>query len=196
MLFVHQGINEDGIPVFEEQASHYGIAETGNSMAAAFFDYNGDGLLDLYILNNEQSSILPGNYREKITDGSAINNDQFYRNNGNGTFSNVTLEAGITIEGFGLGLAVSDFNHDGWPDVYICNDYLTNDILYINNGDGTFTNQIGDLVKHQSMFSMGVDAADFNNDGLTDLITLDMLGESNYRKKTTIGGRILCPLYQ
>ncbi|MFC4873304.1 VCBS repeat-containing protein [Negadavirga shengliensis] len=188
LLFVHQGLNDKGIPVFEEQAAAFGLAEAGNSMAATFFDYDRDGLLDLYVLNNEQSNILPGNYREKITDGSAINNDQLYRNNGDGTFTNVTQEAGINIEGFGLGVAIADFNLDGWPDIYICNDYLTNDLLYINNGDGTFSNQIKDLIRHQSMFSMGVDVADFNNDGLTDIITLDMLGETNYRKKTTIGG--------
>lgn len=188
LLFVHQGLDDKGVPIFKEQAEIFGLAEAGNSMAATFFDYDQDGLLDLYVLNNEQSNILPGNYRDKITDGSAINNDQLYRNNGDGSFTNVSQEAGITIEGFGLGVAIADFNQDGWPDIYICNDYLTNDLLYINNGDGTFSNQIKDLIRHQSMFSMGVDAADFNNDGLADIITLDMLGETNYRKKTTIGG--------
>jgi enediyne biosynthesis protein E4 len=188
MLFVHQGLNEAGIPVFEDLAWQYGIAEDGNSMGAAFFDFDRDGYLDLYVLNNEQSNILPGNYREKITDGTAINNDQLYKNQGDGTFINVSQEAGITIEGFGLGLSIADINQDGWPDIYICNDYLTNDLLYINNGDGTFSNQIKNFIRHQSMFSMGVDVADFNNDGLLDIVTLDMLGETNFRKKTTIGG--------
>ncbi|KAI9549905.1 hypothetical protein GHT06_005793 [Daphnia sinensis] len=144
-------------------ASEYGIADSGNSMGAAFIDYDLDGDLDLYVLNNEQSISVPTNYRQKIVDGSAINNDKFYRNNGDGTFTDVTIEAGITIEGFGLGLAVSDLNNDGWPDVHVSNDYVTNDILYINNQD------------------------DFNNDGMPDLFTIDMLGEDNYRKKTTIG---------
>ncbi len=187
LLFVNQGLNDDGIPEFLEQAAQYGIAGTGNSMGATFFDYDNDGFLDLYVLNNEQSKAVPSNYRQKITDGSAINNDQLYRNNGDGTFTNVTLQAGITIEGFGLGLAVADFNQDGWSDIYISNDYLTNDILYINNQDGTFTNKTSEKIKHQSMFSMGSDVSDFNNDGYSDLITLDMLGETNFRKKTTIG---------
>jgi len=186
LLFVNQGLNEQGIPVFKELAKEYGIADTGNGMGAVFFDYDKDGFLDLYILNNEQSQTIPINYRQKIVDGSAVNNDQLYKNNGNGTFSNVTLEAGILIEGFGLGLAVGDINGDGWTDIYISNDYITNDILYINNGDGTFTNKIQDYIRHQSMFAMGCDISDFNNDGFLDIITLDMLGETNYRKKTTI----------
>ncbi|SDZ38261.1 MULTISPECIES: VCBS repeat-containing protein [Rhodonellum] len=187
MLFVNQGLNENGVPVFEELAHQFGIAETGNSMGATFFDYNNDGFLDLYVLNNEQSKAVPSNYRQKITDGSAINNDQLYRNNGDGTFTNVTLEAGITIEGFGLGIAVADLNQDGWSDIYISNDYLTNDILYINNQDGTFSNRSKEMLGHQSMFSMGSDISDYNNDGYLDIITLDMLGETNFRKKTTIG---------
>ncbi len=186
LLFVHQGLDEDGNPVFEEMAESYGIAELGNSMGAAFFDYDKDGFLDLYVLNNEQSNTVPGTYREKVTDGTAVNNDKLYHNNGDGTFSDVTVEAGITIEGFGLGIAIGDFNEDGWPDIYIGNDYLANDLLYINNQNGTFTNQIGEMIRHQSLFSMGVDAGDFNNDGSLDLITLDMLAETNYRKKTTI----------
>lgn len=186
MLFVNQGLNDAGIPVFEEMAEAFGIAETGNSMMATFFDYDLDGLLDLYVLNNEQSHTIPSNFREKITDGSAINNDRLYRNNGNGTFTDVTIEAGITTEGFGLGIAISDINMDGWPDIYVSNDYVTNDILYINNQDGTFSNRTKDLLRHQSMFSMGSDISDYNNDGFLDIITLDMLGETNARKKTTI----------
>ncbi|MDF2157457.1 FG-GAP-like repeat-containing protein [Algoriphagus sp. CAU 1675] len=187
LLFVNQGLNGEGIVTFREMATNYGIADSGNSMGAAFVDYDLDGDLDLYVLNNEQSKITPSNYREKITDGSAINNDSFYRNNGDGTFTDVTIEAGITIEGFGLGLLISDLNNDGWPDIHVSNDYVTNDILYINNQDGTFSNQIKEKLKHQSQFSMGSDISDFNNDSKPDLITLDMLGEDNYRKKTTIG---------
>lgn len=186
ILFVNQGIDENGIPKFKEMAKEYGVADTGNSMNAAFIDYNKDGHLDLYVLNNVDIHVLPANYREKITDGSSLSNDRLYRNNGDNTFTDVTMEAGITIEGYGLGIAVSDLNYDGWPDIYVSNDYLSNDILYINNGDGTFTDQISQFVKHQSKFSMGSDIADFNNDGFLDILTLDMLGETNYRLKTTI----------
>jgi hypothetical protein len=186
LLYINQGAQTDGGIRFEEAAEAYGVADAGNSMGAAFFDYNKDGLQDLYVLNNEQSKVLPLTYRKKVTDGSAPSNDQLYRNNGDGSFTNVSLEAGITIEGFGLGIGVVDVNQDQWPDLFIANDYITNDLLYVNNGDGTFTNRAADYLKHQSMFSMGVDVADFNNDGFKDIISLDMLGESNYRKKTTI----------
>ncbi|WP_255590483.1 VCBS repeat-containing protein [Algoriphagus sp. NBT04N3] len=187
LLFVNQGKNGDGQITFKEKAESYGIADPGNGMGAAFIDYDLDGDLDLYILNNDQVGLLSSNYREKIVDGSSINNDALYRNNGDNTFTNVTLKAGITIEGFGLGLVIGDFNNDGWPDIHISNDYLTNDILYINNKDGTFSNKINKNFKHQSHFSMGADLSDINNDLKPDLITLDMLGESNYRKKTTVG---------
>jgi len=190
LLFVNQGKDAQGNISFKELASQYGIADAGNSMGAAFLDYDLDGDLDLYVLNNEQLAAKPTNFRAKVTDGSAINNDSFYRNNGDGTFSNVTLEAGITYEGFGLGLAIGDVNNDGWPDIHVSNDYITNDILYINNQNGTFTNQTKDLLRHQSQFSMGSDMSDVNNDGLPDLITIDMLGEDSYRKKTTIGKNV------
>ncbi|MEB2784230.1 VCBS repeat-containing protein [Algoriphagus persicinus] len=187
LLFVNQGKDESGEITFKEMASEYGIADPGNAMWAAFIDYDLDGDLDLYVLNNEQSPSVPSNYRLKITDGSAINNDKFYRNNGDGSFTDVTIESGITIEGYGLGLLVSDLNNDGWPDIHVSNDYVTNDILYINNQDGTFSNQSKERLRHQSQFSMGADISDFNNDGKPDIVTLDMLGEDNYRKKTTIG---------
>lgn len=186
MLYINQGVDDGGIPIFKEMAKEYGVADTGNSMNAAFIDYNKDGFLDLYVLNNVDIHVLPANYREKITDGSSLSNDRLYRNNGDNTFTDVTIEAGITIEGYGLGVAISDLDYDGWPDIYVSNDYLSNDIMYINNGDGTFTDKISEFVKHQSKFSMGSDVADFNNDGYLDILTLDMLGETNYRLKTTI----------
>ena len=186
MLFVNQGLDENKIPHFTEEAFNFGIAEKGNSMGAVFFDYDRDGLLDLYVLNNEQSTQLPTNYRKKIEDGTAVSNDRLFRNTGEGRFEDVTYQAGILIEGFGLGVAVLDINKDQYPDLYIGNDYITNDLLYVNNGDGTFSNQIDKFIKHQSMFTMGVDASDFDNDGSEDIVTLDMLGETNYRKKTTI----------
>jgi len=189
MLFINNGLNKNGIPVFSEMASSYGVDDHGYSVAAAFFDYDRDGDLDLYVLTNEKLKNLPTNYRAKITDGSSPNNDRLYRNNGNNTFTNVTRQSGIAIEGFGLGLAIADFNIDGWPDIYVSNDYLSNDLLYINNKDGTFSNRIAEFIGHQSQFSMGNDAADINNDALPDIITLDMLPEINRRKKTTISNK-------
>lgn len=186
MLFVNQGLDKNGVPIFKELAKEYGIADRGNSMNATFFDYDKDGLLDLYVLNNVDVHKLPSNYRKKITDGSALSNDRLYHNNGDNTFTDVTIEAGITTEGYGLGIAIADLNYDGWSDIYVSNDYLTNDLLYLNNQDGTFTNKIGEFLKHQSKFSMGNDISDVNNDGYLDIITLDMLGETNYRLKTTV----------
>ena len=189
MLFINNGLNEKGIPTFTEKAGDYKLDDTGFSINAAFFDYDKDGDLDVYVLTNQKLKNYPTNYRPKIIDGTSPNNDRLYRNNGDETFSNTSKEAGINIEGFGLGLAISDFNKDGWPDIYVSNDYLSNDILYINNRDGTFKNRIADFIGHQSQFSMGNDAADVNNDGMPEIITLDMLPEINTRKKTTIGNK-------
>jgi enediyne biosynthesis protein E4 len=189
MLFVNQGNDETGKPSFKEMASQYKIDDEGFSVMASFFDYDLDGDLDLYVLTNEKLNNVPTNYRAKLIDGSSPNTDRLYKNNGDGTFTNISKEAGVTIEGFGLGLSVSDFNSDGWPDLYISNDYLSNDILYINNQDGTFKNKISEFIGHQSLFSMGNDAADINNDGKPEIITLDMLPEINLRKKTTISNK-------
>jgi len=190
MLFVNQGNDASGEPTFKEMAAEYKIDYNGHSVMAAFLDYDRDGDLDLYILVNERiKSKVPTAFREKITDGSAPNNDRMLRNDGNGKFTDVTMESGITYEGFGLGLAVADFNKDGWPDIYVSNDYLSNDILYINKKNGTFENRTAEFLGHESQFSMGNDASDINNDGMSDIITLDMLPEINERKKTTIGNK-------
>jgi hypothetical protein len=186
-LYINEGADKDGVPRFVDSTESYNLVNDKNSMGALFFDYDKDGLLDLYVLNNEQEQFSPTNYRDKIIDGTAKSTDQLYRNTGDNRFEDVSLKAGVTIEGFGLGIAATDINKDGWIDLYISNDYLTNDVLYINQGDGTFKNKIDDYFKHQSKFSMGSDVNDFNNDGVDDLITVDMLGETNYRKKTTIG---------
>jgi len=185
-LYINQGMSDKGIPTFLEQAAAYGVNDSGNSMAATFIDYDKDGDLDLYVVNNEQNESIPTNYRKKVMDGSAISNDKLYKNDGEGRFTDVTLEAGIVIEGYGLSVTPVDVNKDQWIDLFITNDYLTNDLLYINQKDGTFKNEIENSLLHQSKFSMGSDAADFNNDGYSDLISLDMLGESHERKKTTI----------
>jgi len=186
-LWINQGLKE-GQPWFREMADEYGIADTGYSMHAAFFDYDLDGDLDLYVLNNVINREIPTNYRLKITNGSAVNNDHLYQNLGNGKFKNVTVEAGIVFEGYGLGIAIGDLNKDGYPDVYISNDYIANDLLYINQRNGTFLNQSKDYFSYHSRFSMGNDMADMNNDGNLDIITMDMMPEQYFRKKQTING--------
>ena len=186
MLYVNQGLNENKVPTFTEAAEDYGIADTGNTTQAAFFDYDRDGDLDLYLLTNVINAKVPTNYRPKLEDGSAVSTDRLYRNDG-AKFVNVSREAGILIEGFGLGITVTDINLDGWPDIYITNDYITNDLLYVNNQDGTFTNRVADYLKHQSYSAMGSDVADINNDGRSDIIALDMLPESNLRQKQMLG---------
>ena len=187
-LWINNGILNGRDPTFTEMAEKYGIAEDGQSVSAAFFDYDCDGDLDLFILNNTVNQRENTSYREKINNGSALNNDKLYRNNGDGTFSDVTIEAGIVYEGFGLGLAIGDVNKDGYPDIYITNDYISNDLFYINQGDGTFRNEIRKYMSYQSKSSMGNDMADVNNDGNPDMFTLDMMPEYYYKKKQTING--------
>lgn len=189
LLYINQGGQPGGIPVFKESAASYGLADTGYSTQGIFLDYDMDGDLDMYLLTNALDPAgTPIRYREKITDGSAANTDRLYRNNGNQTFTDVSKAAGITIEGWGHGVSVSDINLDGWPDLYVTNDFVANDILYINNRNGTFTDQVGSYLKHTSWYAMGNDMADINNDGLIDLVTLDMLPEDNPRKKSMLRG--------
>ncbi|MCK5134960.1 MAG: VCBS repeat-containing protein [Bacteroidales bacterium] len=187
-FFINQGVQDDGQLIFKEMAETYGIADDSFTVHAAFFDYDRDGDLDLYLLNNFVNDRLSASYREKINDGTAASNDDLYRNNGDGTFSNVTLESGIVYEGFGLGLALGDVNKDGYPDIYVSNDYISNDLLYINQGDGTFKNEIDTYMSYQTKSSMGNDMADINNDGNPDMFTLDMMPEYYYKKNQTING--------
>jgi enediyne biosynthesis protein E4 len=173
---------------FTESAAAYGLDDPSYSTHAAFLDYDKDGFIDLYLLNSAIETFNRNTIRPRRKDGRGKSNDKLYRNNGDGTFSDVTMEAGILSEGWGLGVTISDLNEDGWPDIYVANDFISNDLLYINNQDGTFSNKIADYLKHQTYNSMGVDIADFNNDGKTDIVVLDMLPEDNYRLKTMIPG--------
>ncbi|TLV02089.1 VCBS repeat-containing protein [Dyadobacter luticola] len=188
LLFINKGNN-----TFNESAAAYGLADTGYTTQTAFLDYDKDGDLDAYVLTHDHSPKAVSNLMPIRTHGEAANTDRLYRNEGIGpeghaVFKNVSAEAGIQIEGYGLGVAVNDLNEDGWPDIYVANDFLSNDILYINNHDGTFTNRIGEYIKHQSYNAMGVDVSDFNNDGLQDIVVLDMLPEDNYRQKIMAAG--------
>ena len=189
LLYINEGNNKDGIPVFKESAQAYGLADAGFSTQGYFFDYDRDGDLDLYLVTNElYDPKTPIRFRPKVTDGSALNTDRLYRNNGNETFTNVSAAAGILIEGWGHAAAISDFNLDGWPDIYVANDFVSNDLLYINNQNGTFTNKLSDYFKHTAWNAMGTDVVDINNDGLADVITLEMLPEDNSRKKRMLSG--------
>lgn len=178
----------NGDLTFTEKAAEYGLDHDGYSTHCAFFDYDKDGDLDLYLLtygNNEGTDLTLVN--EKVVDGTGLSTDQLFRNNGNNTFTNVSTEAGITIEGYGLGLAINDFNNDSWPDIYVSNDFLFDDIIYINNQDGTFTDQSKRYLKHTSQFGMGVDIQDFNNDLMPDIVQMDMMPDDNYRQKKILG---------
>ncbi len=187
-LWINNGAENGMDPTFKEMAEFYGIADTSQSINAAFFDYDLDGDLDLYVLNNTVSQRMNTAYRQKMVDGTASNNDKLYRNNGDGTFCEISKQAGIVIEGFGLGLAIGDVNKDGYPDIYVSNDFISNDLLYINQGDGTFRNEISRYLSYQSKSSMGDDMADINNDGNPDIFSMDMFPENYYKKKQTING--------
>jgi hypothetical protein len=187
-LWVNNGVQNRNDPMFTEMAENYGIANKDHSIAAGFLDYDRDGDLDLYVMNNTLNKRMDASYRPKINDGSAANNDKLYRNNGNGTFTDVTIRAGIVYEGFGLGLAMGDVNKDGYPDLYISNDFSSNDLFYINQGDETFRNEINKYISYQSKASMGNDMADVNNDGNLDIYTLDMIPDTYSKRKQSNGG--------
>jgi hypothetical protein len=187
LLFINQHNN-----TFKEEAAAYGLADTSYSTQAVFFDYDKDGDLDMYLSNYLLNASYSANYLfPKNFSGHALANDKLYRNDGNKNglrhpvFTDVSAQAGIVENGYGLGVSVCDFNMDGWPDIYVCNDFVSNDDLWLNNKNGTFTNAIGLSTNHQSYSSMGCDAADINNDGKFDFATVDMLPEDNYRKKLT-----------
>ncbi len=190
LLFINQQQSEK--PVFKEMAEAYGLADTTHSINAALLDYDRDGDLDLYLLVNEmEDDHLPNKYRPKVDDGSSVRNDKFFRNDwneelGHPVFTDVSKEAGIQMEGYALGINICDINQDGWPDIYVTNDYVTNDLLWVNNGDGTFTDRADEYMKHTCYSAMGNDIADINNDGMTDIVALDMLPEDNYRRKTML----------
>ncbi len=192
LLFINQGNDAQGIPHFAEMAQAYGLADTTHSANAQFFDYDQDGDLDLFLATNFMDRPNPNRYVPKVKDGTAINRDRLYRNDpdpitGHPVFTEVTAQAGLVWEGYSHSCLITDFNEDGWPDIYVANDYVTNDLIYINNHDGTFTNQIGQIFKHQSASAMGSDVADINNDGKLDLFTTEMLPYYNKRKKLFLG---------
>src|SRR5450432_1825054 len=173
---------------FKEEAHAYGLDDHGISTQAIFFDYDHDGDLDCFILNNSNKSVESFGYSKDLRlIRDPENGDRLYRND-NGHFTDVSRQAGIygSAIAFGLGVTVGDLNNDGWEDIYVSNDFFERDYLYLNQHDGTFKEVIDYAMGHTSQGSMGSDMADINNDGYLDIFTTEMLPESDYRLKTTI----------
>ena len=183
LLFINQ---HDG--TFKEMAAQYGVDDKGHSTQAVFFDYDNDGDLDLFVLNHSTKRYRNFDVAWMKSAYDSLAGDKLFRND-NGHFTDVSRQSGIIGNPicFGLGVAVADFNQDGWPDLYVSNDYDEDDYLYINQHDGTFRESIREYMGHTSKFSMGCDVADINNDGISDLLTLDMLPEDNHRQKLLKG---------
>jgi hypothetical protein len=185
LLYINQGDN-----TFTEEAIPYGLGVTAQVTHSSFFDYDNDGDLDVFMAVNPTDFQLHmmGRISSRKLKGQAQSTDKLFRNNGDNTFTDVSKEAGILIEGYSLGVHTEDVNDDGCIDIFVGNDYVTNDILYINNCDGTFTDQLDSAFQHTSFASMGTDMGDFNNDGLIDIITVDMYPEDSYREKQLVAG--------
>lgn len=185
-LFINNGSKNGELPVFTEQSAAYGLDAPGTfSTQAAFFDYDNDGDLDMFLLNHSKTFYSPFFNTTKLRNTRHPSfGDRLYRNDDN-HFVDVSIEAGIYGSGlnFGLGVAISDFNNDGYADMYVTNDYDEQDFLYINNRNGIFSDRTAKSFGHISKFSMGNDVADINNDNLPDIVTLDMLPEDNRRQK-------------
>lgn len=186
-LFINTGNDKNGTPVFQEKAAEFGLASTGFSNQSYFFDYDRDGDLDMLLLNHNPKNLPllnPEGTAQLFKQDNPEKGLRLFKQT-NGKFEDVTVKAGINGSelSYGLGLGISDFNKDGWPDFYVSNDYAVPDCFYINNKNGTFSNQLKNSIGHTSQFSMGNDVADINNDGLTDIFTLDMLPEDNHRQK-------------
>ena len=190
LLFINQGVN-NGTVSFKEEAAAYGLNDSSFCVQSAFFDYDHDGDLDMYLLTNdvdgvEKTFVNPAAY--PITRGRTV--DRLYENVGDSAghpmYKDVSKQAGITEEGYGLGLAIADFNGDGWPDVYAANDFMPNDQLLINQKNKTFKECAAQSMRHQTYNGMGVDVADINNDAKPDIMVMDMLPQNNERRKTMI----------
>ncbi|WP_034044978.1 VCBS repeat-containing protein [Wocania ichthyoenteri] len=180
----------NGDLTFTEKAQAFGLDDNGYSTQSVFFDYDRDGDLDVYIGTYVPTALEATNeyYVEKLKTPLEDEKDKLYRNDGNNHFTDVTEEAGVTNFGLTLNLSVSDFNNDGWLDIYVSNDFNSPDFMYYNNGNGTFTNKLNTTVNHTANFGMGTDAADINNDGFIDLVQLDMGSDNNKERKTNMSG--------
>lgn len=189
-LYINQGI-KNGIPSYKEQAKEAGLEDGGFSTHAAFFDYDRDGDLDMYLLNNSFTPIDKLGYVNLRNERDKLGGDKLFRNDSPTAteikFTDVSEEAGIygSLIGFGLGITIGDVNNDNWPDIYISNDFYERDYLYINQKNGTFKEDLENQMPHTSLSSMGADIADINNDGNLDIFVTDMLPGDDRRLKTT-----------
>ena len=189
-LLICQGIDKNGVPYYKDEAHEYGLDFSGFSTQAVFFDYDNDGDLDMFLLNH--SVHQSGNYaprKDFMGTYYPLSGDRLFQNNGGGKFSDVTKQSTINSSSisYGLGVCVSDIDLDGWPDLYVGNDFHENDYLYINQHNKTFKEDLTNRIMHTSKFSMGVDVADINNDGYPDIISMDMLAYDPYILKTSLG---------
>lgn len=194
VLYVNQGIDKEGIPHFKDMAAEYGLDIHVQSAMASFFDYDNDGDIDMYLTVNEASNGRnnPSVFRSRNGDSPNRSIGKLYQNvmdssSKHPVFHDVSMQAGIKFEGFGHAATIGDINNDGWKDIYVSDDFISDNILYINNHDGTFTDRSKEYFKHTSFNAMGQDIVDINNDGLPDVIELDMNPEDNYRKKMMLG---------
>ncbi|MEO6526931.1 MAG: VCBS repeat-containing protein [Gemmatimonadaceae bacterium] len=185
-LWINQGLDGDSVPTFKEMAEEYGVADQGYSTQAAFFDYDGDGDLDLIVINNSPRPASSIALRNQRIVRDKFGGAKLFRNDG-GHFIDVSAGAGIYSpeNAFGLGVVVTDVNNDGRPDIYVANDFTERDYLYVNKGDGSFDEVLERTMPVISAFSMGLDAADVDNDGWSDVYTTDMLPENEFRLKMT-----------
>jgi hypothetical protein len=189
ILYVNEGKDASGIPKFRDMAAEYGLDIHVQSTMAAFFDYDNDGDLDMYLTVNEAANGYNSSvFLERNKSNTGPNRGRLFRNDmdpasGHAVFKDVSEEAGVKDHGYGHGATICDLNNDGWKDIYVSDDFLSNNILYINNHDGTFSNRVKEYFKHTSFNTMGQDVIDINNDALPDVIELDMNPPDNYRKK-------------
>ena len=190
-LFIN---NQNG--TFTEQSAQYGLDDNSYSTQSYQLDYDADGDLDLYLVNHRidlrnasHMSIIDNNGKlsERTPESLDYISDKLYRNNGNNTFTDVSSEAGIKNYSFGLSAAIGDYNNDGYPDIFVGNDFISKDNLFINNKNGTFSDKLDKYLGHSSLNSMGSDFADINNDGLNELMTLDMVTEDVVQQKMLKG---------
>lgn len=184
MLYINNGDK-----TFTNKAKEYGLNDLGNSVQGTFFDYDLDGDLDLYVANYPPTGFDAPNsyYQAKRVNVTDIETDNLYRNDGQ-TFTKVTEEAGLKTFGLSLSATVGDLNQDGWPDLYVSNDFSTPDLFYINNQDGSFSERSRTMLKNTSFYGMGVDIADINNDQLLDIFQVDMTAQNNRRAKANMAG--------